>query len=88
MGGDDSQKLLPWRGAYSSPGRKPPARLQNQHSSSTAIRPFSIRVTHPSRLTTQGFQLSWCLPLWVLTQDSFCSITSFFTARFCRHFFG
>jgi hypothetical protein len=26
MGGDDSQKLLPWRGAYSSPGRsKPPA---------------------------------------------------------------
>jgi hypothetical protein len=26
MGGDDSQKLLPWRGIYSSPGRsKPPA---------------------------------------------------------------
>ena len=26
MGGDDSQKLLPWRGTYSSPGRsKPPA---------------------------------------------------------------
>ena len=25
MGGDDSQKLLPWRGSYSSPGRKPPA---------------------------------------------------------------
>ena len=26
MGGDESQKLLPWRGAYSSPGRsKPPA---------------------------------------------------------------
>ncbi len=21
MGGDDSQKLMPWRGAYSSPGR-------------------------------------------------------------------
>ena len=21
MGGDDSQKLLPWRGIYSSPGR-------------------------------------------------------------------
>jgi len=21
MGGDDSQKLLPWRGTYSSPGR-------------------------------------------------------------------
>jgi hypothetical protein len=25
MGGDDSQKLLPWRGIHSSPGRKPPA---------------------------------------------------------------
>jgi hypothetical protein len=25
MGGDDSQKLLPWRGLHSSPGRKPPA---------------------------------------------------------------
>jgi len=26
MGGDHSQKLLPWRGTYSSPGRsKPPA---------------------------------------------------------------
>jgi len=24
MGGDDSQKLLPWRGAYSSPGRSQP----------------------------------------------------------------
>jgi hypothetical protein len=25
MGGDDSQKLLPWRGIHSFPGRKPPA---------------------------------------------------------------
>jgi hypothetical protein len=25
MGGDDSQKLLPWRGIYSPSGRKPPA---------------------------------------------------------------
>ena len=24
MGGDDSQKLIPWRGAYSSPGRSKP----------------------------------------------------------------
>ena len=37
MGGDDSQKLLPWRGIHSSPGRKPPAHLQNQHSSSKPI---------------------------------------------------
>jgi hypothetical protein len=28
MGGDDSQKLLPWRGAYSSPGRSKPALWQ------------------------------------------------------------
>ena len=27
MGGDESQKLLPWRGIHSSPGRKPPAQL-------------------------------------------------------------
>ena len=29
MGGDDSQKLLPWRGIHSSPGRsKPPAHCE------------------------------------------------------------
>src|SRR5207247_6803285 len=28
MGGDDSQKLLPWRGICSSPGRKPPAHYE------------------------------------------------------------
>ena len=34
MGGDDSQKLRPWRGATSSLGRsKPPAHSENQHSS-------------------------------------------------------
>ena len=30
MGGDDSQKLLPWRGIYSPPGRsKRPAQLKS-----------------------------------------------------------
>jgi hypothetical protein len=29
MGGDDSQKLLPWRGIHSSPGRKPPAHYES-----------------------------------------------------------
>jgi hypothetical protein len=29
MGGDDSQKLLPWRGSYSSPGRSKPPALNN-----------------------------------------------------------
>src|ERR1035438_6607238 len=28
MGGDDSQKLLPWRRFHSSPGRKPPAHYE------------------------------------------------------------
>ena len=32
MGGDDSQKLLPWRGIYSSPGRSKPPAQRNQHS--------------------------------------------------------
>ena len=31
MGGDDSQKLLPWRGTYSSPGRKNLRLMPNQH---------------------------------------------------------
>jgi hypothetical protein len=35
MGGDDSQKLLPWRGGHSSPGRSQPLALPNQHSTST-----------------------------------------------------
>lgn len=30
MGGDDSQKLLPWRGLHSSPGRKTSGSLKNQ----------------------------------------------------------
>ena len=35
MGGDDSQKLRPWRGMHSSPGRnKLRARWRNQHFSS------------------------------------------------------
>ena len=37
MGGDDSQKLLPWREIYSSPGRKPPAQFTKSHSNVKAI---------------------------------------------------
>ena len=37
MGGDDSQKLLPWRGAYSSPGRKPPAHCRINNVTETAV---------------------------------------------------
>jgi len=38
MGGDDSQKLLPWRGIYSSPGRKPPAHYEINTVPETAPR--------------------------------------------------
>jgi hypothetical protein len=38
MGGDDSQKLLPWRGSYSSPGRKPPAHYEINTVTETAPR--------------------------------------------------
>ena len=36
MGGDDSQKLLPWRGIHSSPGRKPPAHYRINTVTETA----------------------------------------------------
>ena len=48
MGGDDSQKLRPWRGAISSLGRsKPPAHCENQHSSGK--RRASLPGTYPGR---------------------------------------
>jgi hypothetical protein len=31
MGGDDSQKLLPWRGTYSPPGRSKPPDISQEH---------------------------------------------------------
>ena len=37
MGGDDSQKLLPWRGIHSSPGRKPPAHYEINNVTDTAL---------------------------------------------------
>ena len=36
MGGDDSQKLLPWRGIHSPPGRKPPAYYEINSTPKTA----------------------------------------------------
>src|SRR5262249_45850867 len=50
MGGDDSQKLLPWRGDYFSPGRnKPPAHskintLAQRVHSRVFMRCFKIKV--------------------------------------------
>jgi len=50
MGGDDSQKLLPWRGGHSSPGRSQPLALPNQHSTSTTPNPRIL----PARATGHG----------------------------------
>src|ERR1035437_2926544 len=46
MGGDDSQKLLPWRGIHSSPGRKPPAQLRINNVTETAG--WNLALTPPS----------------------------------------
>ena len=47
MGGDDSQKLLPWRGIDSSPGRKPPAHLRTNNVTEPAGRNLVGRHHHP-----------------------------------------
>src|ERR1035437_6946054 len=46
MGGDDSQKLLPWREIHSSPGRKPPAQLRINNVTETAG--WNLALTPPS----------------------------------------
>jgi hypothetical protein len=38
MGGDDSQKLLPWRGSLLPSGAQTSGSLQNHHSSSKVVR--------------------------------------------------
>jgi hypothetical protein len=38
MGGDDSQKLLPWRGFYSSPGRNLRLTTESHFSPKTSAR--------------------------------------------------
>ena len=49
MGGDNSQKLLPWRGIISSPGRKPPAHQEINTVTETAPTPC----TNASRILAQ-----------------------------------
>jgi glycerol uptake facilitator-like aquaporin len=60
MGGDDSQKLLPWRGAYSSPGRKPPAHYEFNTVTENCRRDLA-RATIP-RPASPGAWLSYRLP--------------------------
>ena len=47
MGGHDSQKLLPWRGMHSPPGRsKPPAHYQHSNSPDRRSRPSPVGPPH------------------------------------------
>src|SRR5260370_13339113 len=60
MGGDDSQKLLPWRGIHSSPGPKPPAHYEfNTVAENCAGR--ELAATSPGQ-STCGSWLSYRLP--------------------------
>ena len=58
MGGDDSQKLLPRRGSYSPPGRKPPAPIYEINNVTETPVGFS-RVTAPGQ---SGHGLSYRPP--------------------------
>jgi hypothetical protein len=49
MGGDDSQKLLPWRGIHSPPGRKPPAQLRINTLTQTGSSDFGVSDFLPVR---------------------------------------
>jgi hypothetical protein len=54
MGADDSQKLLPRRGSYSPPGRKPPAHYE--------INTVTENCAHILRGPPAGLWLSYRLP--------------------------
>ena len=44
MGGDDSQKLLPWRGLSFLSGAQQPPAFQNQHSISSLCTPPRVEM--------------------------------------------
>lgn len=66
MGGDDSQKLLPRRGAYSSPGRsKPPAfsninTLAQRPSGDAMSRAVTLSL---GRMRTRNMIVAGCVPV-------------------------
>jgi hypothetical protein len=56
MGGDDSQKLLPWRGMHSSPGRnKAPAQCRIKCSSNVSADGDSARLKPTKSLDLKGW---------------------------------
>ena len=57
MGGDDSQKLLPWRGVHSSPGRKPPANYETNNVTDTAL--GNLARGTPSSWAGASAQTAW-----------------------------
>ena len=65
MGGDDSQKLLPWRGIHSSPGPKPPAhyRINTVTETTVGILRLRLATTHHPRPVSPGPQLQTA---WVI----------------------
>ncbi len=70
MGGDDSQKLLPWRGIHSSPGRKPPA--QQINTVTETPRGFSPGTTSPASRIVAQLQTAWVIfgkQTWVTSRE-------------------
>ena len=66
MGGDDSRKLLPWRGAYSSPGRsKPPAfSIFNTLAQSNLVMPcHELATLSLRRMRTRNMIVAGCFPV-------------------------
>ena len=66
MGGDDSQKLLPWRGAYSSPGRSKPPAFSNINT--LAQRPSGDAMSRAAtlslgRMRTRNMIVAGCIPV-------------------------
>jgi DNA-binding NtrC family response regulator len=61
MGGDDSQKLLPWRGIHSSPGRKPPARAHRARRSHSHDRAYGLRSIDQAISIVHDLKAFWFL---------------------------
>ena len=66
MGGDDSQKLLPWRGALHLSGAQQTSGAQHQHFSSKG-RPVmpchGLATLSPGRMCTRNMLVAGCVPV-------------------------
>src|SRR5262249_26594350 len=68
MGGDDSQKLLPWRGIHSSPGRKPPPRYETNTLPQRPFVPKHSSVAALQRLWGGRGMQSWKIAFSITEQ--------------------